>query len=220
MNTGTYFDHDRAEVAALLPSGSRHVLEVGCGEGRFARWFVGAESYWGVEPSEAAARVAAERGHRVLHGSWDDVAAALPSRRFDLAVCNDVIEHMAEPEAFLNALLDKMQPGGCIVGSVPNVRYLPHLAELLWQRDWRYRDAGILDRTHLRFFTESSLRRFFARPDLEVEAMVGLNDIVALSPWPGKARWWVMQRLLETFTARSQADARWLQFGFRVRVKD
>jgi 2-polyprenyl-3-methyl-5-hydroxy-6-metoxy-1,4-benzoquinol methylase len=218
MSQETYFANDRAEVAALLPAGARRVLEIGCGEGHFARRVVGAESYWGVEPAAAAARTAGQRMDRVLQGTWEEVADQVPAQHFDLAICNDVIEHMAEPEVFLASLQTKLAPTSWVVGSVPNVRYLPHLAELLWQRDWRYREAGILDRTHLRFFTESSLRRLFLQQGFRIEAMVGLNDIVALSPWPGKARWWMMQRALEALTARPQGDARWLQFGFRLRT--
>jgi 2-polyprenyl-3-methyl-5-hydroxy-6-metoxy-1,4-benzoquinol methylase len=217
MSADTYFANERPEVAALLPPRARHVLEVGCGEGRFAGHLRERESYWGVEPSAAAER-AASRLDRVLRGTWDEVAAALPQRHFDLVVCNDVIEHMPDPDGFLADLKTRLVPGAHIVGSVPNVRYLPHLAELLWQRDWRYRDAGILDRTHLRFFTEASLRRLFAQHGFEIELMIGLNDVVVLSPWPGKARWWLLQRVLELLTARGQRDTRWLQIGFRLRL--
>lgn len=217
MSAETYFANERPEVAALLPPRARHVLEVGCGEGRFAGHLRERESYWGVEPSAAAERAATRLDH-VLHGTWDQVAAAVPKAHFDLVVCNDVIEHMIDPDDFLADLRTRLVPGALVVGSVPNVRYLPHLAELLWQRDWRYRDAGILDRTHLRFFTEASLRRLFARHGYEVEFVVGLNDIVALSPWPGRARWLLLQRALELMTARSQRDARWLQIGFRLRL--
>jgi 2-polyprenyl-3-methyl-5-hydroxy-6-metoxy-1,4-benzoquinol methylase len=216
MSAETYFANERPEVAALLPSGARQVLEVGCGEGRFAGHVRGRTRYWGVEPS-AAATVARTRLDTVLQGTWDQVEAQIPAQRFDLAVCNDVIEHMAEPEAFLASLKTKLLPGAAVVGSVPNVRHLPHLAELLWQRDWRYREAGILDRTHLRFFTRTSLARLFTGQGFELEQLVGLNDIVALSPWPGKARWWLTQRALEALTWRSQQDARYLQIGFRLR---
>lgn len=217
MSANNYFDNERPEVAAMLPARARHVIEVGCGEGRFAGHVHERDSYWGVEPSTAAV-IAAQRLDTVLHGTWDQAAAAIPERRFDLAICNDVIEHMVDPDAFLVSLKTKLVPGAMIVGSVPNVRYLPHLFQLLWRRDWRYCDAGILDRTHLRFFTRASLRRLFAEHGFEIEALVGLNDIVSLSPWPGKVRWWLLQRALETLTLRSQRDVRWLQIGFRLRL--
>jgi 2-polyprenyl-3-methyl-5-hydroxy-6-metoxy-1,4-benzoquinol methylase len=213
----TYFANERPEVAALLPSGARHVIEVGCGEGRFAGHLRGRESYWGVEPSVAAER-ARERLDTVLRGTWDEVEAQIPARHFDLAVCNDVIEHMPEPEQFLASLKTKLVPGAVVVGSVPNVRYLPHLAELLWQRDWRYTDVGILDRTHLRFFTQTSLERLFTGQGFGIERLTGLNDVLALAPWPAKIRFGLMQRLLELLTWRSQHDARHLQIGFRWRL--
>jgi 2-polyprenyl-3-methyl-5-hydroxy-6-metoxy-1,4-benzoquinol methylase len=217
MSADTYFANERPEVARLLPARARHVLEVGCGEGRFAGHVRERESYWGVEPSAAAERATARLDH-VLRGTWDAVAAALPLRHFDLVVCNDVIEHMPDPDAFLEDLKPRLAPGAVVVGSVPNVRHLPHLVELLWQRDWRYREDGVLDRTHLRFFTETSLRRLFVQHGFGVETMVGLNDIVELSPRPGRWRWWMTQRVLELLTARSQRDTRFLQIGFRLRA--
>jgi len=217
MSADTYFANERPEVAALLPAGARHVLEVGCGEGRFAGHVRGRASYWGVEPSAAAVQ-ARGRIDTVLQGTWDEVEAQIPARHFDLAVCNDVIEHMAEPEAFLASLKTKLVAGAMVVGSVPNVRHLPHLAEMLWEQDWRYREAGILDCTHLRFFTRRSVARLASDQGFVVDQLIGLNDIVSLSPWPGKARWWLTQRALEALTWRSQQDARHLQIGFRLRL--
>jgi SAM-dependent methyltransferase len=217
MSADTYFANPRPEVAALLPTGARHVIEIGCGEGRFAGHVQGRSSYWGVEPSAAALK-ARERLDRVLQGTWEQVVDELPLRHFDLAVCNDVIEHMPDPEAFLASLKTRLVPGACIVGSVPNVRYLPQLGELLWQRDWRYRDDGILDRTHLRFFTQRSVERLFSGQGFVIEQLCGLNDLQALAPWPGRVRWGLTQRLLELLTLRSHHDTRFLQIGFRARL--
>lgn len=212
-----YFTHTRPEVARLLPRACTHVLEVGCGEGRFSAHLPHRRSYWGVEPSAAADQARGVLDH-VFRGTYDEVAEQLPDGHFDLLICNDVIEHMADPDAFLQSVRRKLAPGALVVGSVPNVRYLPHLAELLLQRDWRYRDAGILDRTHLRFFTAASLRRTLQQQGYEVQALVGLNSIIALSPLPGRLRWWSMLMLLQLATLRGQGDSRYLQHGFRARL--
>jgi 2-polyprenyl-3-methyl-5-hydroxy-6-metoxy-1,4-benzoquinol methylase len=217
MSAQTYFSNPRLEVAALLPPSARHVLEVGCGEGLFALHVHGWQSYWGVEPS-AAAEHARERLDTVLQGPWEAVADQIPAQRFDLAVCNDVIEHMADPESFLASLKTRLVPGARVVGSVPNVRYLPNLGELLWQRDWRYRDDGILDRTHLRFFTRRSVARLFTEQGFVIEQLTGLNDVLTLAPWPGRLRWGLTLRLLELATLRSHHDTRFLQIGFRMRL--
>ena len=214
-----YFANTRPEVAALLPARCTHVLEIGCGEGRFAAQMPQRQSYWGVEPSAAAERARGVLDH-VFQGTYEQVAGQLPDAHFDLIICNDVIEHMPDHDAFLQALRRKLVPGALIVGSVPNVRYLPHLLEVLLQRDWRYRDEGILDRTHLRFFTAASLRRTLGQHDWQVEALAGLNCIIANSPLPGRLRWWGSLMLLQLVTLRDQGDCRYLQHGFRARLSD
>lgn len=214
-----YFSNLRPEVAALLPSRCTHVLEIGCGEGRFAAQMPQRQSYWGVEPSAAAERARGVLDH-VFRGTYEQVAEQLPDAHFDLVICNDVIEHMSDHDAFLQALRCKLVPGALIVGSVPNVRYLPHLLEVLLQRDWRYRDEGILDRTHLRFFTATSLRRTLAQHGWQVEVLTGLNCVIANSPLPGRLRWWGSLLLLQFLTLRAQGDCRFLQHGFRARLSD
>ena len=214
-----YFANPRPEVAVLLPARSTHVLEVGCGAGRFAAQVPQRQSYWGIEPAAGAADEARAVLDEVIHGTFEDAASRLPDRHFDLVICNDVIEHIANPEAFLQAVQAKMAPGAVMVGSVPNVRYLPNLLQLVLHKDWAYADEGVLDRTHLRFFTARSLERTVVEQGFEVEALVGLNSIIAHSPWPGRLRWAATLALLELATLRGQGDTRFLQFGFRIRPR-
>lgn len=104
----------------------------------------------------------ASRGRltRVLVGTYDEVSDQIPDAYFSVVVCNDVIEHMADPFAFLVDVARKVAPGGRLVASVPNVRYLPVMFQYVFLKDWRYDPAGgVLDDTHLRFFTRKSLLR-------------------------------------------------------------
>src|SRR5262245_15122354 len=160
-----YYTGQRPELVAVAPRDRRRALELGCGVGAFAAEFLKVNprvEYWGVEPFPPAAAEARHRLKKVLERPVEQVYDDLPDAYFDLLVCNDVLEHMANPEAVLRALLEKLEPGGLLFASVPNVRFLPVLVDLLVKKDWRYRDAGVLDRTHLRFYTEKSLRRMIA----------------------------------------------------------
>jgi 2-polyprenyl-3-methyl-5-hydroxy-6-metoxy-1,4-benzoquinol methylase len=213
----SYFSNVRPEVAALLPTRPAHVLEIGCGEGRFSAQVKQRDSYWGVEPSTAAAEKARAVLDRVIVGTYDQAESELPDRHFDLVICNDVMEHMVDHDAFLDAIKRKMAPGGQMIGSVPNVRYLPHLWQVIFGKDWRYESEGVLDRTHLRFFTDSSLRRAFFNHGYKVEKVVGLNSVIADSPWPGRLRWATTMRLLQLLTFRGQSDSQFMQLGFVVR---
>lgn len=206
-----YFRNPRPEMAAFLPRDYQKVLEVGCGAGFFTRHLKPGCEVWGVEVETTQARVAAGKMAHVLEGAYDRVAHRLPADYFDMAVCNDIIEHMADHDAFLRSVTGKIKPGGCLVGSVPNVRFYKHLKELLLKRDWRYREKGILDRTHLRFFTERSLKRTLRSHGYVIEKHQGIN--IGLEKFKDHFLFGVLLFL----TMGSWSDTRFLQFGFRAR---
>jgi 2-polyprenyl-3-methyl-5-hydroxy-6-metoxy-1,4-benzoquinol methylase len=176
MKPFDYAPSERSEVARLLPESYRNVLEVGCAKGGFRASLDKNAEVWGIEPNPSAAQVAAAAGYRIIVGTYDCVASQCPDKYFDLVVCNDVIEHMVDHDKFLEEIKSKLKPGGVIVGSVPNVRYFGNIFKLVFKRDWEYVEQGILDRTHLRFFTEKSLRRSFLSHGYKVDALIGVNS--------------------------------------------
>jgi 2-polyprenyl-3-methyl-5-hydroxy-6-metoxy-1,4-benzoquinol methylase len=211
----SYFGLSRDEVIDFVPTGARRVLEVGCGSGVFRRHFPGDVEYWGIEPEEGPAREAAKHLTKVLHGRFDDSKGDLPENYFDLVVCNDVIEHMPDHRGFLRDVQHVVVPGGALVGSVPNVRLLTNLARLLIKRDWQYLEEGVLDYTHLRFFTKKSWTRELASSGLEVERVVGINPLGSKEHG--------LDRLFKIVASSAGAllmggDTRFVQIGFRART--
>lgn len=181
-----YYDNVRREIAALLPPRSERVLDIGCGSGATLRWLkesgrcgVGI----GVEMVESAAAVARERLDEVFVGDATVlVETAFTPQSFDLVLCLDVLEHLVDPWQFVGKVQRLVKPGGLIVTSLPNVRHLRVLLPLLLAGRWRYESAGILDRTHLRFFTRESA--------LELMSGCGLQVVQCrrrLPPWHSKA---------------------------------
>jgi O-antigen biosynthesis protein len=85
-----------------------------------------------------------------------DWAALWPGRRYDTIIAADVLEHLRSPERALIALRQRLKPGGRLLISLPNIAYAGMIFGLL-EDDFRYRDEGLLDRTHLRFFTRTTL---------------------------------------------------------------
>jgi 2-polyprenyl-3-methyl-5-hydroxy-6-metoxy-1,4-benzoquinol methylase len=213
--TRIIYRQQRTEMLALLPARYGSVLEIGCDEGDFAACLHG--EVWGVEPDAEAAAIAAGRLHRVLPGTFETTREALPSGYFDVVVCNDVIEHMADHDGFLRQIRGHIAPGGVLIGSVPNMRHYRALFELLVLRDWDYRDSGVLDRTHLRFFTARSLRRSLTRAGFEIERFHGINGGIrfALSRQhlPHALFGWAMIGL----TLGLWRDISFMQFAFRAR---
>ena len=214
--TGAYYQQQRHDMRAYLPENPRRVLEIGCGEGGFIAAIAGSVEKWGIEPNAAAAEVAATRLHRVLIGRFEDVAAQLPLGYFDLIVCNDVIEHMDDHDRFLRDLRDCFADSGVLVGSVPNMRNYKVLFDLLFLRDWQYHDSGIQDRTHLRWFTQRSLRRSLTEAGYRIDVLRGMNGSLS----PGRAKWawprFLFGCVLIGLTLGLARDIVHAQFGFRA----
>ncbi len=211
----------RPEVLALLPplKPVLKVLEIGCGEGKFSAGLPGTVEAWGVEPDRASAEVARGSLHKVFANIYDEVESELPLDYFDLVVCNDVIEHMTDHEDFMRKIQKHMAPGAFLVGSLPNVRFYGNLFNLIVARDWHYQDAGILDRTHFRFFTFKSLRRSFESTGFDVVRLEGLNE----ARWPDFSPRTIVERLLRNamifLTFGAAHDIKYLQIGFLVTSK-
>lgn len=218
-----YFLNIRQEMAAFVPKTFSKTLEIGCGAGGFSRQFLtSGEEMWGVEPDVNAAAIAAPNFDRLLVGTFDQVSHDLPDQYFDLVVCNDVIEHMPDHDKFLQDIKAKMRHGAAIVGSVPNVRHFTAMVKLMVLKDWPYADDGILDRTHLRFFTEKSLRRAFVENGYEVEELKGIRSIIkegvtGLPPAKKKASK-IAAAVVVAATLGFWADTQYSQLGFRVRL--
>jgi 2-polyprenyl-3-methyl-5-hydroxy-6-metoxy-1,4-benzoquinol methylase len=131
---------------------------------------------WAVEPDPASARAARSAFDHVVVGEFPH--ERLPGGRFDVVMCADVLEHMADPAAALHAAGSAMAEGGVMVASIPNVRHWRSVVwPLLRRGTWTYTDRGVLDRTHLRFFTRRSIRDLFASSGWFVESVTGINMI-------------------------------------------
>lgn len=90
-------------------------------------------------------------------GEIEQYINELPDNYFNAITCNDVLEHIFEAEDLLLQLKSKLKSGGVLVSSIPNVRYLNNLIHVLFEKDFRYEDEGIRDKTHMRFYTQKVL---------------------------------------------------------------
>ncbi|MCC7260914.1 MAG: glycosyltransferase, partial [Candidatus Latescibacteria bacterium] len=124
----------------------------------------------GVEINARAAALARNHLARVIEGSIEELEF-LPygAGHFDCVVLGDVLEHLRDPEAVLRRLLEYLSPAGCLVCSIPNIRHQSVMLELMVNGRWQYRDEGLLDRTHLRFFTRTEIAQLLERLGLHAE---------------------------------------------------
>ncbi len=144
------------------------VLEVGCSGGYFGKALVDDGHYVvGVEPDEESFNHASGLLNETYNGFLDDFFDNYSSGKFDIITFGDVLEHLVDPTAALVRSAKFLAPNGAIVASVPNVAHSSVRAMLLEGR-WDYSDLGLLDRTHLRFFTRSSLIDMFSDASFSV----------------------------------------------------
>jgi 2-polyprenyl-3-methyl-5-hydroxy-6-metoxy-1,4-benzoquinol methylase len=216
-----YYRTVRSDILQFLPSEFNRVLEIGCSGGGFSEKLLrnGAE-VWGVEPNTAAAEVAGKKLTRVINSTFEEAEDQLPKGYFDLIVCNDVIEHMPDHDRFLQAIKAMMKERAVLVGSLPNIRHITALVKLLAFKDFPYRDEGILDRTHLRFFTRKSIERSLRQNGYEVEALRGVNNIITEGICRGTMLqnlfWRVFTSAVVVVTLGYYADVVFPQFAFRA----
>ena len=170
-----YDDGPRPEVVSFVPVVGR-LLDVGCSYGGFGAALKTRSpemDIWGVEPFGPAAQTARLRLDNVVTGSFPD---DVPSNElFDCITFIDVLEHLVDPWGTLKKSREYLRPGGVIVASIPNIRHGVVLYNLVIRGEWRYEERGIMDRTHLRFFTKKSMLELFAHAGLEIDLIAPIN---------------------------------------------
>jgi 2-polyprenyl-3-methyl-5-hydroxy-6-metoxy-1,4-benzoquinol methylase len=172
-----YYQQSRETMLKYVPASVKRTLELGCAEGRFSELVkndFGAEC-WGVEIDAKVAEAAATRLDKVITGDVSQCLDEVPDRYFDCIICNDILEHLADPYTLLIDVKKKLTAEGAIVASFPNVRYCRNLYEVVVRGNWDYKEHGILDKTHLRFFTYKSLVKMFAELGYELLTIEGLE---------------------------------------------
>jgi 2-polyprenyl-3-methyl-5-hydroxy-6-metoxy-1,4-benzoquinol methylase len=170
-----YYHFARPEVVALAQPRGRRVLDVGCAAGAMGAAMLaqGAEEVVGVEVHAGAASRARGRLTAVYRLDIESLPELpYPERYFDVITLADVLEHLRDPVAVLRHLGRWLAPDGRVVCSLPNVRHQSVLLPLLLEGRWDYQDAGVLDRTHLRFFTPATAVSLLADAGLVVAGPV------------------------------------------------
>jgi 2-polyprenyl-3-methyl-5-hydroxy-6-metoxy-1,4-benzoquinol methylase len=160
--------NDSHTLVVRMVGEDKKVLELGCAEGSTTRVLRQRGCrVTGVEMDPTAAEIAAEFAERVIVDNLDTMnfAAALGRERFDVIVAADVLEHLSDPVRCLRACVALLSAGGEVVLSIPNVAHADVRLALL-DGQFEYSEWGLLDNTHLRFFTRDSLLDFLDDCDL------------------------------------------------------
>jgi len=164
----------RSSIVKLVPGDCRRILDVGCATGATSARLKELNpelKVVGVELDPEMAEVARGVLDEVLVGDISEILEGgdITGRCFDSIILADVLEHVAEPWELLRRLVKHLEPGGTIITSIPNVRHFTTILTLLFAKRWPYRDRGIHDRTHLRFFAQRNLKDLFGGAGLTMK---------------------------------------------------
>lgn len=163
-------------VVSMVPAGAT-VLDVGCAAGSMDCILVDKCSarVVGIEPDTKRADLARARGIEV-YGGYLTRELTKEIGRFDLVLLTDVLEHLPNPQSMLLLAREFLKPGGAVVISVPNVAHWSVRLCLL-RGKFDYLDWGIMDATHLRWFTFDSIRSLLDSAGFEVVECRGTAGI-------------------------------------------
>jgi O-antigen biosynthesis protein len=165
-----YYNIKKERIASLIPAGRNVVLDIGCGSGKLGEHLLRqgkAVEVVGVEMFSPAARKAAKVYSRIIEGDIEKIEIMQP-QHFDYVICGDILEHLVDPWALMKRIRGWLKAGGSVIVSIPNVRYFRVIWDLAVRGNWEYTDAGILERTHLRFFTRKTLAKMIMQGGLDL----------------------------------------------------
>jgi len=174
-STTMYYETVRYEILPLLPPQADRVLEVGCAEGNTLAWIKsirGCSWIGGVELINEVAERARTRVDEVYLGNIETMDLPLEKSSLDMVLCLDVLEHLIDPWGQIGRLHRLLKPGGVLIASIPNIRHYSIIYQLLFNGSWNYRQDGLLDKTHLRFFTRSTAIQLVECSGLRVDMVI------------------------------------------------
>lgn len=166
----------RPDVLRLVPQSARAVLDVGCSVGELGSAIRAQNpeaTVVGIELDREMAAIAKGRLHHVHLADLNavDPISVVGSDHFDCIILADILEHLVDPWAVLRALVTSLRTDGKVIASIPNVRHIDTVFHLVFCKYWPYRDRGIHDRTHLRFFARRNIVELFEQAGLGIESV-------------------------------------------------
>jgi 2-polyprenyl-3-methyl-5-hydroxy-6-metoxy-1,4-benzoquinol methylase len=165
-----YFRHARLEVLDLLPAGFKSIVDVG---GSSGATLSAIKERWPkvrticIDAHEESVIMARRNGHEAFACDLDKSSPDV-FRTVDVVMFLDVLEHLADPWRRLADIVDQLPRGAHVIVSLPNVRFWEASCRLFFLGDWKLQEAGVMDRTHLRFFTRRTAEELLKGAGLHV----------------------------------------------------
>jgi 2-polyprenyl-3-methyl-5-hydroxy-6-metoxy-1,4-benzoquinol methylase len=175
----------RRDIVSLVPKDAKRVLDVGCATGETGRALketLGDVEVAGLEMDNGMASVARRVLDKVVVGDAErtDLNESFPASYFDCMIYADVLEHLKDPWETLKRGVHHLADNGVVVASIPNVRHFTTILSLVIGGYWPYRDRGLHDDTHLRFFTLRNVKELFSYAGLRIVEIKGDHRLLEI----------------------------------------
>jgi len=175
-----YYTKPRADYVDLLPEDpNASILELGCGDGATGALALRngkCGSYVGIEMFVPMAERARQVLSSVHVGNVENMELPYAAASFDALILSEVLEHLVDPQAVLNRLALLLRPGALVFASSPNIAHWSNILGLCLGR-FEYTESGMMDRTHLRWFTPASFAAMFEAAGVKVGRVAPLNRL-------------------------------------------
>ncbi len=177
MRTG-YYNHVRPEILNLIPSTAKSILDLGCGTGATSKALKERQPchVTGIELNKEAAEAAKKNLDLCICDNLNRYGPILSKDKYDTIILADILEHLITPWQVLKKFASVLSDSGTVIASIPNIAH-PWIISQLQKGLFRYESAGLLDITHLRFFTKSTIGQLFYKAGLKITSM---------TPWPNE----------------------------------
>lgn len=157
-----YYRNFNPFFISKIPKTVKRILDIGCGMGALGLELKNHGNVYvdGIEINDKAAQIASKVLDKVYIGDAEKIINELPKGYYDVVALGDVIEHLFNPWEFIKKVKKVLKKNGIILSSIPNISNISIIKSLL-SGQWEYVDSGLLDRTHIRFFTYNSIKKMF-----------------------------------------------------------
>jgi len=179
-----YFEHKRTEILNFMPKEFKSILDIGCGAGGFLSNFDNKIYRAGIEPDKKASELAKEGADLIINGEFNEetiieLLKISKVQKFDCISFNDVLEHLYDPWKAIQLCKNIISPRGIIIASIPNILFYSNIWNIIKNQDFLYENAGLMDITHIRFFTKKSIIRMFETMGFNVKMIQGINAVTS-----------------------------------------
>jgi 2-polyprenyl-3-methyl-5-hydroxy-6-metoxy-1,4-benzoquinol methylase len=169
--SANYFSNIRNDLISEIDFGPNIILEVGCGNGAtIAKLKADGHAIFVAGIEMVAKKELLEKNiiDKIIIGNIEEIELPFEEGFFDIIILGDVLEHLIDPWSTLDKLKKYVKINGKIIISMPNVRNWRVLLSLIFMGNWDYNKSGILDKTHLRFFTKNGMKLLIKNSNLKL----------------------------------------------------